>query len=221
MSEPVRPDYPQPWPLSALVLGTPRLQLRPDDDAGLAELVELAYAGVHPPEQMPFEVHWTDADPCSLGRNVLQHHWAQRAALSPRNWSVRFLVRLDGRVIGTQSLSGVDFSVTREVSTGSWLGRRFQRRGFGTEMRAAVLMFAFDVLGARTARSAAFTDNPASLALSRRLGYRPDGTMTVVSRGARAEEVRLLLTEARFAEHRPAWPLSVSGADGCLGLLGV
>ena len=37
-----------------LVLRTPRLELRPDDDAGLHELVDVAYRGVHPPEEMPF-----------------------------------------------------------------------------------------------------------------------------------------------------------------------
>ena len=40
--------HPEPWPLRHLVLRTPRLELRPDDDAGLLELVEEAYRGVHP-----------------------------------------------------------------------------------------------------------------------------------------------------------------------------
>ena len=43
-----------PWPLRHLVLRTPRLELRPDDDAGLLELAEEARLGVHPPELMPF-----------------------------------------------------------------------------------------------------------------------------------------------------------------------
>ncbi len=42
-------------------------------------------------------------------------------------------------------------------------------------MRAAVLLLAFDHLGARTARSEAFADNPASLRVSEKLGYAPDG----------------------------------------------
>ncbi|MDT7673622.1 MAG: hypothetical protein QOD82_1524, partial [Pseudonocardiales bacterium] len=56
-------SYPDPWPLRGLVVRTPRLELRPDDDAGVAELVAVAYRGVHPPEQMPFNEPWTDADP--------------------------------------------------------------------------------------------------------------------------------------------------------------
>jgi RimJ/RimL family protein N-acetyltransferase len=212
--------YPDPWPLARLVLRTPRLELRPDDDVGLRELVEVAHAGVHPPEQMPFSVPWTDADPRYLGRGTLQHHWRLRAQLSPEDWTVQFLVRSEGRVIGCQSLSGTCFARTREVLTGSWLGLRHQRRGLGTEMRAAVLAFAFDRMGALTARSAAFLDNPASLAVSRRLGYREDGSDTLVRRGVAAEQVRLRLERDDFDAHRPDWTLSVSGAEDCLPLLG-
>jgi len=52
-----------PWPLRHLVLRTPRLVLRPDDDAGLFELAEEARLGIHPPEYMPFVTPWTDDSP--------------------------------------------------------------------------------------------------------------------------------------------------------------
>jgi RimJ/RimL family protein N-acetyltransferase len=210
--------HPEQWPLRNLVLRTPRLELRPDDDEGLRELVEEAYLGVHPKDQMPFLVPWTDADPAYLGRGMLQHYWSERARLAPERWAVHFLVRLDGRVIGTQSVQGADFAVTREVSTGSWLGLRHQGRGVGTEMRAAVLQFAFDTLGARCARSIAFADNHASHRVSQRLGYRRDGTETSVRRGSPVEDVRLLLSREDFV--RPGWKVDVEGADGCLPLLG-
>lgn len=209
---------PDPWPLRHLVLRTPRLELRPDDDAGLLELVEEAYHGVHPPEQMPFLVPWTDADPDDLGRRILQHHWSVRARLEPRDWTISFLVRRAGRVIGTQGLSGKDFAATREVSTGSWLGTRHQGQGLGTEMRVAVLQLAFDHLGARTARSGAFTDNAASLAVSRRLGYREDGTARHAPRGTGVTEIRMLLDAENFA--RPDWTAVTEGVSACRNLLG-
>jgi len=212
---------PDAWPLRGLVLRTPRLELRPDDDDGLHELVALAHRGVHDPAVMPFQVPWTDASPEELGRNALQFHWGQRAALRSDRWSVSFLARYDGTVIGTQSISATDFGVLREVNTGSWLGRSHQGRGFGTEMRAAVLMLAFDHLGARTARSGAFLDNPASHGVSRKLGYRADGTMTVARRGQPAVEQRLLLDRAAFDRHRPQWTLEVCGlTPDCRALLG-
>ena len=206
------------WPLRDLVLRTPRLELRPDDDAGLDGLVEVAYEGVHPPEEMPFMVPWTDADPRYLGRGMLQYFWSQRATLAPESWTVNFVVRLEGRVIGTQGLTGRDFAITREVTSGSWLGLAHHGRGYGTEMRAAVLLFAFDHLGAARARSDAFADNHASLRVSTKLGYRPDGSATVVRRGARTVDVRLVLDAGDF--RRPDWELRTEGVESCLGLLG-
>jgi RimJ/RimL family protein N-acetyltransferase len=188
------------WPLADLVLRTPRLELRPDDDAGLVELADVALGGVHPPEEMPFVVPWTEAEPRELGRGTLQHHWSRRAELAPERWTVDFLVRRDGRVVGMQGLSGRDFAITREVSTGSWLGRPHQGDG------------------AARARSSAFADNAASLRVSEKLGYRPDGTETVVRRGRSTTDQRLVLDAADLA--RPEWQLEVEGASGCLDLLG-
>ena len=59
------------------MLHTPRLELRlPDLDrrAELAELAELAAAGVHDPAVRPFTAEWTDAPPADVTRNVLQFH---------------------------------------------------------------------------------------------------------------------------------------------------
>jgi RimJ/RimL family protein N-acetyltransferase len=207
-----------PWPLRHLVLRTPRLELRPDDDAGLFELAEEARLGVHDPGVMPFVSEWTDADPAERALSTLRWHWDRRAAIRPDGWTVHFLVRCGGRVVGTQGLGSTGFAVTREVVTGSWLGQRHQGRGIGTEMRAAVLLFAFDHLGAVRARSAAFADNPASLRVSAKLGYRRDGTETFVRRGAAVEDVRLLLTPDAF--HRPGWRLVADGVEACLPVLG-
>ncbi len=208
-----------PWPPRHLVLRTPRLELRPDDDAGLFELAEEALLGVHPPDLMPFVTAWTDDTPENRALSTLRWHWEKRATLRPESWTLQFLVRLDGAVVGTQALGGTDFAVTREVATGSWLGLRHQRRGIGTEMRAAVLLFAFDHLGARHARSAAFVDNPASLRVSEKLGYRRDGTEAVARRGQLAEDVRLLVGRGTF--RRPGWTLEVEGVEACLPMLGL
>jgi RimJ/RimL family protein N-acetyltransferase len=168
---------------------------------------------------MPFVTSWSDAAPEDRARSTIQWHWSKRAELRPERWSVHFLVRFDGRVVGTQELGATEFAVTREVATGSWLGLRHQGHGIGTEMRAAVLMFAVDHLGATRARSAAFVDNPASLRVSEKLGYRPDGTETVARRGVATDDVRLLLTPDAF--RRPGWELEAEGVAGCLPMLGV
>jgi RimJ/RimL family protein N-acetyltransferase len=211
-------DHPDPWPLRDLVLRTPRLELRPDDDEGLRELVEVARAGVHPPEYMPFLHAWTDVDPREQGREMLQYFWSQRARVHPESWSVHFLVRHQGQVVGVQGMIGRDFGVLRSVSSGSWLGLAHQGRGFGSEMRAAVLQLAFDHLGAVEAASGAFVDNHASLRVSEKLGYRPNGTLRHVRRGEPVTEVVLRLEPAGFI--RPAWTLRVEGLDACRASFG-
>jgi RimJ/RimL family protein N-acetyltransferase len=200
------------------VLRTPRLTLRPDDDEGLYELAALALDGVHPPEEMPFGYPWTDQAPDDLVRGVMTHHWSKRSQLGPSGWTVNFLIRHEGRVIGEQSLSAAEFAITREVSTGSWLGVAHQGRGFGTEMRAAVLLLAFDHLGATAARSGVYADNPASLRVSEKLGYHRDGTKTYPRRGAAAVEIRLVVQAAHLV--RPEWTLEVDGLEGCRARLG-
>jgi RimJ/RimL family protein N-acetyltransferase len=85
-------------------------------------------------------------------------------------------------------------------------------------MRSAVLLLAFDHLGATIARSGAFADNEGSLRLSEKLGYRSDGTNTYARRGTAATEIRLVLQSADFV--RPEWTLEVDGLDGCRELLG-
>jgi RimJ/RimL family protein N-acetyltransferase len=206
----VPPSEP-PWPPATLSLRTPRLELRPDDDDGLDELMAEALRGVHDPAVMPFAVAWTDQPPADLVRSGLQHYWSARAALTARDWTVNFLVRLDGAVIGTQALFAREFADLREVASGSWLGRRFQGRGLGTEMRSAVLQFAFDRLGATAAITGSFTDNLASLGVSRRLGYRPNGTVRRLRRGVPATEQLLRLTADDHARHRPDWRVRVHG----------
>lgn len=209
---------PDPWPLRHLVLRTPRLELRPDDDEGLLELVEAAHRGVHSPEEAPFVSGWTDAPAADIGPNTLRYFWSRRAALTSERWEISFLVRHEGRVVGVQALGATDFAVTGQVDTGSWLGLAHQGRGLGTEMRAAVLLLAFDHLSAVSARSSAFTDNPASLAVSTALGYRYDGTTRVRRRGVVATELRVAVDAARL--RRPGWGVRVAGLDACRGTLG-
>ncbi len=202
------------WPVFGLRLASPRLILRPVTDDDLAELVDLALHGIHDPATMPFLVPWTDAPRDELIAETLRYHWRSRADSKPDNWTVHFGVRSGGTLIGTQEISGRHFAVTRVVATGSWLGLAHHGRGFGTEMRCAVVDFAFDHLKATRAESEAFLDNPASLAVSRKLGYLPNGEAVQQRRpGEAATEQRLLLTPATFRS--PGWNVQVAGLDRC------
>ena len=105
------------------------------------------------------------------------------------------------------------------MHTGSWIGRRYQGRGIGTEMRAAVLSLAFDDLHAEYARSTAHSDNAASLGVSRKLGYVDDGVDHLVVRGQAINAQRLLLDRATWRARRPL-RVRVSGLEACLPWFG-
>ncbi|MEU4242941.1 GNAT family protein [Actinoplanes sp. NPDC026619] len=202
------------WPLFGLVLRTPRLELRLPDLAQLAELGEIAAAGVHDPAVQPFTAEWTDQPPEKVAGSVLQWHWGTWASWQPDNWSLGLVALADGRVVGIQSTDATRFAVRREVGTGSWIGRADHGKGYGTEMRAAVLELAFNGLGAQFATSEAFADNHASYAVSRKLGYADDGIERHVIRG-------VPITGRRLRLDRPSWeaarriPVEIEGLASC------
>ncbi|MFD8479983.1 GNAT family N-acetyltransferase [Kitasatospora sp. NPDC059673] len=208
------------WPVLGLRLRTPRLELRLPRDGELAALAALAAEGVHEPGRMPFMVPWTDLPPAERARAVVQHHWRRLGTWSPDDWALNLTVFADGQVVGLQTLAARNFGVLRQVSTGSWLGAAHQGRGIGTEMRAAVLHLAFAGLGADEAVSAAFADNAASSAVSRKHGYRPDGVEHVVVRGRRVTSHRFRLPRADW-EARRTTPVTIDGLAPCLPLFGL
>ncbi|MFK7603225.1 GNAT family N-acetyltransferase [Deinococcus sp. SM5_A1] len=163
------------WPLAALRIQTPRLQLRPPDDGELAALADVAAQGIHPPDQRPFLTPWTHLPPPERALYVIQQHWLTRGQWRPEAWSLGLGVFHGGEPVGMVSLRGRDFSILREVRTSSWLGLDFHGQGFGTEARAALLHLAFAELGAVAALSEVFQDNAASQGVSRKLGYRQSG----------------------------------------------
>jgi RimJ/RimL family protein N-acetyltransferase len=222
------------WPMTGLRLGIrlaagPRagwLELRLPDAGDLTELAALAEAGVHDPAVQPFGNAWTDVEPAARARSVLQYHWRCLGAWEPDDWTVNLVAARDGTVVGTQGLGATDYAIVREVSTGSWLGRQYQGQGIGTAMRAAVLALAFDGLGAEFALSDAFTDNAASLGVSRRLGYADDGMTRHAIRGRPAEQRRLRLDReswraARQALRTSLGEVTIEGLEPCLPLFGL
>lgn len=206
------------WPLFGLELRTPRLSLTPIRDEQLPELVDAVLAGIHDPAVMPFGVPWTDAPRDVLVRETAKHQWRQRCSVEPGDWTINFAVGFEGRIIGVQDVSARDFPLLRTVHSGSWLTQSAQGRGLGKEMRAAILLFAFDHLDAVAALSEAADWNAASLGVSRRLGYQPNGVSDVVSRpGEVTRQIHLRLEADRFI--RPDWKLRAEGLEPVLPLL--
>ena len=208
------------WPLFQLRIRSEHLVLRLPTDDDLVRLLEVAKAGIHPPDEMPFGVAWTSAEGPAFDHGFVAHHWECRAAWSVEDWRLNLMVEMDGRPIGAQTVVGHAFQVHRTVDTGSWLGRAFQGRGLGKEMRSAVLAFAFDGLGAQFAESAAFLDNPASNAVSRGLGYEENGRGSLAPEGI-ARETQKFRMSAEVWRSRQRPPVVIEGLDACREMFGI
>lgn len=209
------------WPLFGLRLTTPRLELRLPREADFGALCAAAGRGIHADDFMPFLFPWSTQPEPQRTRASLQNHWKHWASWRPDDWTLHLMVSDDSGPIGIQDLGGRDFAVRREVSSGSWLERARQGKGLGTEMRAAVLHLAFAGLGADWAVSAAFTDNPASLGVSRRLGYADDGLSVYKGHGEGPRlERRLRLDRAAWEAHRTV-PVEVHGLAPCREMFGL
>jgi RimJ/RimL family protein N-acetyltransferase len=207
------------WPLFGLRLRSEHLVLRLPRDADLPAFIDLAKAGIHPPDEMPFGVAWSVVPSPAFEHGFLQHHWGMRASWTPEAWTLNLMVEMDGRAIGTQTLAAKDFAIHRTVDTGSWLGQAFQGRGFGKEMRSAVLSLAFDGLGARVAESSAFLDNLASGGVSRALGYAQNGRGSLAPQGVGRETQRFRMTVDDWRS-RPRPPVEIDGLEACRELFG-
>ena len=203
-------DLEDAGPLVRLRLRTPRLELRPVRDDDLGPLVDAALAGIHDPAVMPFAAPWTDAEPDVLRRGLAQHQWRQRAEVTRDDWSLIFTILHEGVPIGVQDVRGHRFPTLRTISTGSWLTRSKQGLGLGREMRLAVLIWAFDHLGAEVAETSAADWNEASQGVTRGLGYRPNGVSRIEARpGEYSIDVRFRLEPEWLI--RPEWTLQVDG----------
>jgi RimJ/RimL family protein N-acetyltransferase len=158
----------------------PRLELRLPNEEELLSFYRVAAAGIHPPEEMPFAIAWTDSLAEDAFTSFHRDAWRE---WSPDHWQCNFVTFLDGEPIGTQAIESQSFAETGTVGTGSWLGQSDQGKGYGTEQRAAVLEFAFRGLGAAAAVTGALFPNVASQRISEKLGYRVTGISEVSPRG--------------------------------------
>jgi RimJ/RimL family protein N-acetyltransferase len=193
---------------------TERLELRLPTDDELVELFRVAEDGIHPPEEMPFLVPWTD----DLRLDAfVDFHRAAWESWRPQQWSLNLVTFLEGRPIGSQTIEAHDFSAKREFETGSWLGAPHQGQGLGTEQRAAVLELGFRGLGAHAAVSGSIVHNISSQRVSEKLGYRVTGTRKIAPRGEPVDHYDYRLERA---EWRCPIPVELDGLTASLPLFG-
>ena len=165
---------------------------------------------------MPFFTAWTDG----IGKpgfveEFVRFHRTQREEWRPEKWHLLLGVWAEGELAGTQ---GAELTQPGTTETGSWLGRRFQGRGIGTEMRTAILALLFDGLGIEQATSGAFEHNVASARVSEKLGYERAGEDFASPRGEPVRNRRFRLARERW---QPPLAVAIDGLEPCLPLFGL
>ena len=180
------------WPLFGLVLRTPRLELRVPSLEQLAGLAELADEGVHDPAAMPFLVPWTDLPPGPRGRSVMQHQWQSVGCADPaavvaraRGAGRRRAGRHPGASVAPSSRSPVRCTPAPGWAAGTTAAASAPRCG------PPCCTWPSPASGP-TGRSRPRGRQPASIGVSRKLGYAEDGVA--------------VRDRARTAPDRPAVP---------------
>ena len=154
-------------------------------------------------------------EPAARALSAAQHWWGARAHWSVDDWGFTGAVFVEGRPVGVQGMFAKKFRIVRSVESGSWLGKEYQGRGLGREMREAMLHLAFAGLGAEEAISGAFEDNAASLAVSRSVGYVENGEGRMSRREESARMIRFRL-DRRTWEQRRRDDIEIAGLETCL-----
>lgn len=208
------------WPPFGLRIACGPLMLRVPRDEDLVDLTELLKGGLRPAGLVPFNDNFDDVPEPRRTREAFQHYWKRRATMTPEAWTLDLAVIRDGTVVGIQEIRTTDYQLTRTGESGSWLGLAHQGQGTGTLMRQALAALMFDHLGAREIATAAFEDNAGSLGVSRKVGYRENGTrLAKRADGTAAHMRRFVLTPDTFV--RPPQAVMVDGADAFAEYVGL
>ena len=207
------------WPMFDIRLTTPDLELRHLREADLGSLAAIFPQDV---ELDPSSTTYDGLDSTGNRRvGVYQTYWRGRAGWRPESWALSFGVFRDGELVGYQGLEGDDFSTLRTVDSSSFLTGAVRGRGLGKQMRAAVLTLAFGPLSVRFAITSAWSDNHASLGVSRALGYVDNGVTADRRDDVAGEMAHLRLTSERWTNS--GWPqqVTVSGVEECMVFFGL
>jgi len=207
------------WPMFDIRLTTPDLQLRHLTEGDLAPLAAILPDDA---EQDPASTTYASLD---RGRNrgvvLHQDYWRARGSWRPESWILSFGVFRDGELVGYQGLEGDDFPRLRTVDSSSFLTQAVRGLGWGKQARAAVLALGFGALGARFAITSAWTDNHASLAVSRALGYVNNGFSAHWRGETPGEMAHMRLTREQWLTSGWRDRAVVAGIDECLAFFGL
>ena len=141
----------------------------------------------------PRKSDWKDvvegANDIEVSKNLLvvPHPYKKKDAIkwinsTIKKWKIKnkkdytFFIELksEGKVIGATSLHKID-KEHGVANTGSWINKKYWRRGYILEAKVPILDFAFGKLKLRKIETVAFVENIASNNMSLKLGFKHEG----------------------------------------------
>jgi len=207
------------WPLFDLRLTTPDLTLAVATEADQVPLSDLLPDDVELDPALPEYA----IDDVRIQRGIATHqaYWKVFGDWRTESWMLPFSVFRGDELIGLQRIEGEDFLATRTVDSFSMLSPDVRGKGYGKQMRDAVLALAFGPLEAARAITSAWQDNHASLGVSRAVGYVANGE-ALCRRGDGVDvmiHLRLTREDWLARSDRPA--VEISGFEPCRPLFGL
>jgi RimJ/RimL family protein N-acetyltransferase len=112
-------------------------------------------------------------------------------------------MEVGGEFIGMMGLHEIDHR-HGTATTGAWIGRPYQARGYGVEAKMLFLEYAFNTLNLRKVCSNVFEFNSPSLKYSEKCGYKEEGRLKAhfYARGRYWDKVQLAVFREDFM---PLW----------------
>ena len=166
------------YPLLDVRVSTPTLELRGATDELLDQLADVVRAGKTHADPAPYDdpISFYEPDPDLRVAKWLRAIWRGRGKVEADAWRLYLVVVVvvDGQPVGMQNLYGVSFSTFGTVTTFSWLSADHRGRGLGH----------------------------GSNAISRDLGYEPNGSDWATRQGEPALLNRWRLTRGNWEQRR-------------------
>jgi len=116
------------------------------------------------------------------------------------------ITRDGGELIGVMDLFRSTASAVLEI--GYWVGKAFWGQGLSTEAAKAIINEARDTLGIQALMAGAFADNPSSLRVLDKLGFKRTGEEELYFSIARMKKARSVILKREFDDAEQVTPLN-------------
>ncbi|PIN89616.1 hypothetical protein COU60_03330 [Candidatus Pacearchaeota archaeon CG10_big_fil_rev_8_21_14_0_10_34_76] len=162
-----------------MILETKRLILRPPKKSDWKDIVEGA-GNIEVSKNLSLVPHpYTKKDAQKWIKGTIKK-WKKKDKKD-----ITFFIELksERKIIGVTSIHNIDMK-DKKATTGSWLNKKYWRKGYMTEAKIPVLDFAFNKIGLKKIETEAFVENISSNGMSKKLGFKKEGLLrkTTVSK---------------------------------------